>query len=42
MNKKIEVEITWVADQSGKIEPEITASMDDYLEFDGSIGNEID
>ena len=41
MNGKIKVRITQVKNQFGKIEPEISTNIEDYLEFEGSIREEI-
>ena len=37
LENKIPISISWIQHQDGKLEPEINLSMDDFVEFDGSI-----
>ena len=34
---KIPISISWIQHQDGKVEPEVSLGMDDFVEFDGSI-----
>jgi len=35
--KKIPISISWIQHQDGKLEPEVNLSIDDFVEFNGSI-----
>ena len=38
---KISISISWIQHQDGKLEPEVSLGIDDFVEFDGSIVNAI-
>ena len=38
---KIPVSISWIQHQDGKLEPEVSLGMDDFIQFDGSIVEEL-